>query len=554
MIPRVIHFVWIGGPMPEWALRNICQFRSLNPDYAVRIHGEDALDPTLRAVYDTADQLASKADIIRYCVLAREGGWYFDTDFWPLRPLDDAIRAWQLDGSKLYISKIRGHLSGDRMPYANGILACEAGNAAMEWIIDRVRNTPYQGTVTYGPALFNDLVREIPRSLVIAEAPWWFPVTINQTKVAVPYLVAGRHDELRLLTNYTLGQLPFGAHLWNGYPRHDLAKLYQQGIDDTPVALVEPHCQHGDHPLGRISTGLEALGFYVSERLPIEDSWVMKDPDVICCWNGRQPNNAFAKLAREVHIPCLYLEHGYFQRREYTQADHRGILHWSSWREKITDAPPAGAYDRLAFFHPGWDDIDFMPRTGHILILGQVPGDSQMGGSIFDAAPAMLQQISRRLPGHYKAVFRPHPFAPPLDPASQRFYPNIILRDSSPRENQTYSQRMESPSLRDDLAAARCCIAINSNALVDATAMGIPCMAFGPALGIEAGVYRPTSLRTLTADLDAMWGGWHPDPERVKAFLAWLAWIQYSKAELEDPGIVAGLLRQAGVRGYADGQ
>jgi hypothetical protein len=31
-------------------------------------------------------------------VFNEHGGWYFDTDFWPFRPLDDIERAFMLDG------------------------------------------------------------------------------------------------------------------------------------------------------------------------------------------------------------------------------------------------------------------------------------------------------------------------------------------------------------------------------------------------------------------------------------------------------------------------
>jgi hypothetical protein len=31
MIPKRIHFIWFGPPMPAWAERNIEEFRRLNP-------------------------------------------------------------------------------------------------------------------------------------------------------------------------------------------------------------------------------------------------------------------------------------------------------------------------------------------------------------------------------------------------------------------------------------------------------------------------------------------------------------------------------------------
>ena len=41
MIPKVIHFIWIGGEMPEWAEFNVAEFRRLNPAHEIKIHGHE---------------------------------------------------------------------------------------------------------------------------------------------------------------------------------------------------------------------------------------------------------------------------------------------------------------------------------------------------------------------------------------------------------------------------------------------------------------------------------------------------------------------------------
>ena len=64
MIPKVLHFVWIGGEMPAFAARNIAAFRRLNPDYAVQVHDETSLRPSWSARYDQCVHLSSRADLI----------------------------------------------------------------------------------------------------------------------------------------------------------------------------------------------------------------------------------------------------------------------------------------------------------------------------------------------------------------------------------------------------------------------------------------------------------------------------------------------------------
>jgi len=42
-IPKVIHFIWTGPPVPGWVDANIERWRQLNPGYTIIRHGEEAL-------------------------------------------------------------------------------------------------------------------------------------------------------------------------------------------------------------------------------------------------------------------------------------------------------------------------------------------------------------------------------------------------------------------------------------------------------------------------------------------------------------------------------
>src|SRR3990167_2652504 len=117
MIPRLIHFVWTGKkPLPEWGRRHMAEFARLNPGYEVRLHGDEALAPDYAYLAGQCTDPAQVADLIRYSVLEREGGWYFDLDFLPFRPLAEAEAAWGITGDKLALARIRGHRSGEIAP------------------------------------------------------------------------------------------------------------------------------------------------------------------------------------------------------------------------------------------------------------------------------------------------------------------------------------------------------------------------------------------------------------------------------------------------------
>lgn len=99
-IPKLVHFVWIGPPMPDYAKSVMAQWKKLNPKYTFLVHGEEILLPRFKQGYDAiADreakvehgkhELATKSDLLRICALVKFGGFYFDLDCWPLRPLDE---------------------------------------------------------------------------------------------------------------------------------------------------------------------------------------------------------------------------------------------------------------------------------------------------------------------------------------------------------------------------------------------------------------------------------------------------------------------------------
>jgi hypothetical protein len=289
------------------------------------------------------------------------------------------------------------------------------------------------------------------------------------------------------------------------------------------------------------------MGYQVTYDVPHPDGTELKDPDVIVTWNGRKENNALARLARKTGIPCLYVEHGFYGRREYSQVDHEGILHWSSWARRIgmEDAPAEG-YERLREQYPDGIPEQGGDPDGYILILGQVSGDTQLEDSPFQGGPQMLSKLRKAIPPNVEAIFRPHPKAKPIERERHKYYEPIKIQMLGSDAGREYSVGMQATDLVDALKGARFCVAINSNALVEATAMGIPCAAFGPSLGLNCSAYKYLDPITLERDIKAMMDGWRPARANVERYLAWLAARQWSKSELERPEVLEPLLSAAG--------
>jgi hypothetical protein len=116
------------------------------------------------------------------------------------------------------------------------------------------------------------------------------------------------------------------------------------------------------------------------------------------------------------------------------------------------------------------------------------------------------------------------------------------VRQHGDRGVEAYRDDLHGRDLQEDIAGARFCVAINSTALVDATLAGCPCMAFGPSVGINAGVYHPASPATVERDILEMLGGWTPCDDDVDRYLRWLTAVQYSNDELADGTALSAVL------------
>ncbi|MBS1658033.1 MAG: hypothetical protein JST18_08040 [Bacteroidetes bacterium] len=91
LIPKIIHFIWLGSPLPEKTKQFIATWRDKHPDWEIRIwNDENAASFRLQnqAAFDKANNYGEKSDILRYELLYHFGGVYVDSDFECLKPFD----------------------------------------------------------------------------------------------------------------------------------------------------------------------------------------------------------------------------------------------------------------------------------------------------------------------------------------------------------------------------------------------------------------------------------------------------------------------------------
>jgi inositol phosphorylceramide mannosyltransferase catalytic subunit len=141
VIPKNIHFIWLGGPIPQKYKRLQDTWRKHHPTWNIKIWNDrDAQEFGMvnKLVFDCTDNLGIKSDIFRYEILYRHGGIYVDTDYECFKPFDDL----------LYLDFFAGGGWNEWPVVFNGLLACTAGNKYMKLILKTIyeRQIP-NGTV-----------------------------------------------------------------------------------------------------------------------------------------------------------------------------------------------------------------------------------------------------------------------------------------------------------------------------------------------------------------------------------------------------------------------
>jgi mannosyltransferase OCH1-like enzyme len=90
-IPKIIHQIWLGGPVPEEFESLMASWKVMHPDWIYLLWTDENVDVlTLKndSLFQAARNYGQKADIVRYELLNQFGGLYVDVDFRCLKRFD----------------------------------------------------------------------------------------------------------------------------------------------------------------------------------------------------------------------------------------------------------------------------------------------------------------------------------------------------------------------------------------------------------------------------------------------------------------------------------
>ena len=129
MIPKIIHYCWVGGAaLPPLAEECIQSWQKFMPDYRLMRWDESNFNigeapAYVQQAYE-ARKFAFVSDYIRLWALEQYGGLYLDVDFEVLRPFDELMEQ--------HIA-FAGYEGSKRQPVMQGVLASEPHGA---WVRD----------------------------------------------------------------------------------------------------------------------------------------------------------------------------------------------------------------------------------------------------------------------------------------------------------------------------------------------------------------------------------------------------------------------------------
>lgn len=154
MIPRTIHYVWLGPkPMPRVCRRYVDGWKTIMPGWEIKKWDESTFPiDTVPFVKDAYGKrlYAFAADYIRIKVLHDFGGIYLDTDEEVIRPLDRFLAHNAFFGRE------------SAMTMQGSVIGCEARNPVVRRILDIYDTIPAGTTEIIGSIIMKALALTYP--------------------------------------------------------------------------------------------------------------------------------------------------------------------------------------------------------------------------------------------------------------------------------------------------------------------------------------------------------------------------------------------------------
>jgi mannosyltransferase OCH1-like enzyme len=124
-IPKIIHQIWLGSPIPPSLVQLMNSVKASNPSYIYHIWTDKEVETynfKNKDLYNRAKNQGQKSDILRYAILKDFGGIYVDTDFIGVQSFDNL----------LHLDFFTGTSYDSKPTLLNGLIGSTANNLLIE--------------------------------------------------------------------------------------------------------------------------------------------------------------------------------------------------------------------------------------------------------------------------------------------------------------------------------------------------------------------------------------------------------------------------------------
>lgn len=254
----------------------------------------------------------------------------------------------------------------------------------------------------------------------------------------------------------------------------------------------------------------------------IDAGQIVKNCDLAVFLTYRQPTRRTIEAYEAAGVPTLITDLGYLRRPIAADGYRSGF--WQLGRGRLNVIPAlAPANDRLEALslpRPFTHELD---ATAPVLVLGQVCPDAQHDLTVEAHNRFVVEVLAALAKLKVPAVYRPHPRSREPVPAENIFavHPDAIIQAPS-----------EDATLERALSGARAVVTWNSTAGLEALAMGVPVFCRRERSHYAEIAHDVTALaKVLTASRQMT--PTRPKPDAVSAYLARVAYAQWTLAEIE---------------------
>ncbi len=183
MIPKTLHQIWLGPPMPDHLLDYRVRWMRLHPDWTHKLWGDNDLGwLENRDLYEAADEISPRSvwqfrsDIARIEIVHRYAGVYADSDMEPCKRIDPLL---DVPAFVFRHPTPNGRPNPKYKWLINALIGAEQGHPAMRAAIDGMRqsvreNKGLRTVFTVGPRYVTRIWQERD-DIVKYPAAWAFP-------------------------------------------------------------------------------------------------------------------------------------------------------------------------------------------------------------------------------------------------------------------------------------------------------------------------------------------------------------------------------------------